>query len=182
MFHRSILLGLVCSVAAACVSSGDGGANYPAGVSSSTVAPSMLFLLTREGTAPSGNVFVLATGDWVLTSTDACAGTKGVLTSAELSTVRGYVSDPAVDRLPSTCSQHAFSLQVPRPKAELNVCWDDTTSPVAPTATAGLAKFFDERMAQIAWDGQVKDCPKGPPPVADTGKPLDPSKMPAPEN
>jgi hypothetical protein len=114
-----------------------------------------------------------------LTSRDTCTGSQGKLQDSELAPLRQYLSDPALKTLPTICSDHAFVL---RGKGLVPMgCWDDTQSAVAPTTTAALSKFLDDRIADLHWDGQVKDCPnQGPPGISDEVGPLPGATPPPP--
>ena len=58
-------------------------------------------------------------------------------------------------------------------------CWSKDEN-VASSATAGLVRFYEARMAELKWDGVVKQCPVTQPPDPTAGKPLDPKGMPVP--
>jgi len=180
MKPQSIVL-LLAVLPGACAADSHG---TPGAAASSTAPAQILFALSRDGGTPAGELWVYDTGHWRLSSQTACRSVKGDVTEPQLSMLRAYVADPALAKLPETCSDpSSFTMWIGGPHNSIKqVCWDTLQSSLAPGSIAGLTSFFEERMADLAWDGQVKDCPRqGPPAIDVSDKPIDPASQPAPQ-
>jgi hypothetical protein len=167
MLNRQIitlvnLIGLICG---ACGSSADDASS----TGSSTAAIPTLMQLQRIAIEPVGELFVLENGQWGIASQTTCSGTKGELTQAELGALQSYIADPALKTLPMTCSDRGLKLM--DSMFQVVACWD-TSLPTGPASAVALAKFFDDRIAELHWDGQPKNCEEMGPPALNGAKPL----------
>jgi hypothetical protein len=123
----------------------------------------LLLKLQQNGASPKGVLYVYRNGYWEFESAEACNLVKGTLSQSELQQLQGYIDDPGLGVTPADggCPDSNFEM-LTRGRV---VCWssDSTTNHQSDSATAAIAQFLHDRVAQLHWDGSVQDCSKGVP-------------------
>ncbi|MET0386365.1 MAG: hypothetical protein ABW321_10425 [Polyangiales bacterium] len=143
---------------------------------SDTQAPIMEALLSiRRLGSPKATVDVWDNNRYSLTFYDACQGRQGDITSVDVARLEEAADDPDLFASATDDGCEGFSYELFRDLRYL--CWTD---PNQSPATRTLAGFLDERLKEISWDGQVRQCTGDPPAVDPGGKELNPSQTPPP--
>jgi hypothetical protein len=167
VFQRRGLFAVVAAATTACAATNAGGSTAPV---------PLLFRMEHNGQAPNGLLYVYDTGRWEYASWAACNAVKGTVADAQMNQLRMYIASPELARLRSEdagCSSTSYELVTHTD--DRTVCWSSHENDV----TDSLVAFLEARVAELHWDGTVRDC-KGPPPsVSPSPSPLSPNVLPS---
>jgi hypothetical protein len=144
---RALLLCIVASASAiaSCMSSDD------------APAPPLLFSLERR-VQPDGLLYVYLDNQWSFFSWQTCSQLSGTLDQSTKLALRDDINDPrllSVVTPADRCPEGSFELRLPG-AGDAN-CWSDDGVRSNPVA-ANLAAFYAGRVAELHWDGVVRDC------------------------